>query len=300
MIARAKSIAARRLTIQAPAKVNWYLEILRRRADGFHDLSTLFVRLKLADTLTLIERPSGIVLRTRGAVPRGADNIAYRAAALIQQEAGVQKGVEIRLVKRIPLEAGLGGGSSDAAAVLLGLNRLWRLGLDRRRLTQLGARLGSDVPFFIAQTPYALAGGRGEKIRAVPSRRRFFHVLVKPSFGISTRDAYAQYARLAAQKELSLTPPRGGARILLRFLQGKRANSLPDGFFNSLEVALNKRVRNISALKDALLKQGAFAALLSGSGSTVFGVFDSRAKAQRAARAKAVRGLGRVFVTCSG
>jgi 4-diphosphocytidyl-2-C-methyl-D-erythritol kinase len=284
------------LTVPAPAKVNWYLAVGRKRADGFHEIETLFVRLRLADKITLVPRSSGIRIVTSARLPKGPRNLAYRAAALLREEAGVRHGVEIRLQKRIPAEAGLGGGSSDAAAVLLGLNRLWRLGLSRKRLAVLGARIGSDVPFFVSGAVYALGHGRGEKITPVASRRRLWHVLVKPPFGVSTRDAYAEYARLAARRPASLTPPRGGAKILVRFLQDRRFKELPDGFFNSLEVALNKRLRSISEIKAALARAGAAAALLSGSGSTVFGVFEKESQARKAARLMRKRAGCRVFV----
>lgn len=276
---------ARSLTVFAPAKVNWYLAVLGKRADGFHALETLFVRLPLADKLTLTDRPRGIRLVTSARVPKGPKNLAYRAAALLIEESKKERGVEIRLEKRIPSEAGLGGGSSDAAAVLIGLNRLWRLGHSVSRLSRIGAKIGSDVPFFVSQSAYAVGRGRGEVIRPVASKRRFWHVLVKPFFGISTKEAYGEYARLARSRARFLTPPKGGVNILVRFLRNTRQNTLPDGFFNSLELALNKRVTKISEIKTTLLEQGAAAALLSGSGSTVFGVFWTEKEARRAASA---------------
>lgn len=286
----------RPLTVQAPAKVNWYLAVRGKRPDGYHELETLFVRLNLCDTLTLVDRPSGIRLVTASRLPKGPANLAYRAAALLRDEAGISRGVEIRLRKRIPAAAGLGGGSSDAAAVLLGLNRLWRLGFSRAKLAALGARLGSDVPFFVSGAAYALGRGRGERITPIASRRRLWHVLVKPPFGIATREAYQAFSRRAAAGDPSLTPPGGGVKILIRFLQNRRADLLPEGFFNNLEVVLNNRLKKILIIKKRLLESGAKAALLSGSGSTVLGVFENGAQARRAARRLSAKRSGKIFV----
>src|SRR5689334_10702080 len=153
------------LTVRAPAKVNLFLEVLRRRPDGYHDLATLMVAVGLYDTLELRDDPGGSVsLRCdHPQLSTGPDNLVVRAAELVRQTAGVTKGVAIRLWKRIPLAAGLAGGSSDAAATLAGLNRLWQLGWDRARLAELGARLGSDVAFFFS-APAAWCTGRGEVV----------------------------------------------------------------------------------------------------------------------------------------
>lgn len=286
----------RSITIKAPSKVNWYLNILGKRKDGYHNLETIFVRLPLHDRIRLTATKGGIVLETKAPIPKGPENLAYKAAALLQKDASISLGVKIFIKKAIPMEAGLGGGSSDAAAVLVGLNRLWRLGYSLKRLSKLGAQVGSDVPFFVSEARYALGRGRGERIHPIWSSRRLWHVLIKPPFGISTRQAYQDYARLSRQKPGFLTPPRGGAKILLRFLQG-RVNKIPqDGFFNSLELALNKRVTEISKLKNLLIQQGASAALLSGSGSTVFGVFGKKGHAIRAVRFLKRRKGCQVFV----
>ena len=178
---------------------------MSKRPDGYHELETLFERISLGDVLLLKKRATGIRFRTSGCpVPAGPENLVVQAAGLLQQECRVKAGVDIYLNKRIPVSAGLGGGSSNAAFTLLGLNRLWNLGLSKKKLLAFGARLGSDVPFFILEEPYALARGRGEilkrPLQAAP--KRFWHCLVKPPFGNSTKKAYECLAGL------TLTPQK--------------------------------------------------------------------------------------------
>lgn len=268
------------LNLPAPAKVNLFLRVLRRRPDGYHDLRTVFERVDLCDRITLKKRSTPeIRLRTDSKdIPSGADNLAFRAASLLQKEFHVGQGADLFLQKKIPIAAGLGGGSSDAATVLLGLKRLWKLKIPHKRLLLLGARLGSDVPFFLLNTPFALGGGRGEKLKIVSApRARFWHCIVKPPFGISTREAYRG---LDLKK---LTGPGGDVKMLLQSIQKGRPRETGKLLDNSLELSLGKRVRTIFNLKKKLLEAGALGALLSGSGSAVFGLFDSKKAATRAA-----------------
>src|SRR6185369_9937417 len=152
------------LTVPAPAKLNLFLHVTGRRADGYHEIESLFVALDYGDMLTLVRRDDGAILRRTDvpAIPID-DDLAIRAARALQRETSCRRGVEIDLVKRIPIGGGLGGGSSDAASVLLGLNRLWELGLDRARLMRIGETLGADVPFFVFGRP-AMARGIGERL----------------------------------------------------------------------------------------------------------------------------------------
>jgi 4-diphosphocytidyl-2-C-methyl-D-erythritol kinase len=264
----------------SPAKINLYLHVRQKRKDGFHELDTLFERVGLFDTVTLTARRSGTGVVCRGmGVPGGPANLAYRAAELLRVKYGVTQGVTIRIEKRIPAAAGLGGGSSNAATVLAGLNKLWRLGLGKRELLSLGAEIGSDVPFFLLDTPFAVGRGRGEKLVAVTGKRpKIWHCLVKPPFGISTKEAYG------ALGPSSLTPHRGNAKLLLHSIKKGDAEGLSVRLVNSLETALNKRVRSITEIKNELLKKGALGALMCGSGSTVFGIFSAEKKARQAAR----------------
>ena len=267
------------LVVHAPAKVNLFLDVLGKRPDGYHELSTLFERVSLCDRLSF--SPSAkIVLSTDSRhIPTGPKNLVVRAARLLKSRYGVKAGVRIRLNKRIPVAAGLGGGSSDCAAALLGLNRFWRLGLSQKTLLEHAAELGSDVPFFILESPFAYARGRGERLEPIRARGvRFRHVIVKPRFKISTQEAFG------ALKGLRLTVPRGNVKMRIHsILKGSRGH-LAGLLTNSLEAALNKRLTEIQKIKTALTGQGAAASLLSGSGSAVFGIFVSDRAAEKAAR----------------
>ncbi|MCG3175327.1 MAG: 4-diphosphocytidyl-2-C-methyl-D-erythritol kinase [Candidatus Omnitrophica bacterium] len=265
--------------VLAPAKVNLYLRVIRRRPDGYHELDTLFERVGLYDKLTFRHAPALTLRCSDPSLPTDERNLALKAALALKRHSGYGAGASIRLVKRIPHAAGLGGGSSDAAAVLLGLDRLWRLGYGVRKLSRIGLEVGSDVPFFVAGVPFAVGRGRGERLRPVPAGGvRLWHVLVKPPFGISTREAYQ------GLDPVSLTPYRADAKMLLRSAKLGEWERLAGFLRNDLEVSLNKRVTEIAKIKAALVEQGAHASLLSGSGSTVFGVYASARLAARAAR----------------
>ncbi len=179
------------LVVRAPAKVNLFLEVLRRRPDGYHDLATLMVAVGLYDTLEFKEEATDAVVLhcDQPKLSTGPDNLICRAVELVRQTAKVSKGVSIRLWKRIPLAAGLAGGSSDAAATLAGLNRLWKLGWDRAKLVELGAQLGSYVAFFFS-TPAAWCTGRGEIVEPVKLGRVLDFVLVCPPVGCSTAEVF--------------------------------------------------------------------------------------------------------------
>lgn len=284
------------MRLLSPAKVNLYLRILSKRKDGYHNIETLFERIRLFDDITLLPAASGIHLKTAGAdIPDGPQNLVYRAALLLKESCGVKKGVRIRLRKRIPVSAGLGGGSSNAATTLLGLNRFWKLGLGRKRLLELGAQLGSDVPFFLLETSFAIGRGRGERLEKLRGPK-LWHCLVKPDFGISTQEAYAAWARRNSRHHPSLTPPRGDVKMLLHSWQKGGWGQVSQLLNNSLEVILNKRFTEIEKIKRALSDRGAVGSLLSGSGSSVFGVFQNSKKAHAAARSLKKNKRWRVFV----
>ena len=267
------------MKLLSPAKVNLFLNVLSKRKDGYHEIETLFQRISLADEIPLSPALSGVKLLTDSKkIPTGSKNLAYRAAQLLRERFNVQKGVVIRLRKKIPVAAGLGGGSSNAATVLLGLNRFWKLGLSQRTLCDLGAELGSDVPFFILETPFAFARGRGEILKKVSAPRvKIWHCLVNPGFKISTKKAYRSL------DQSSLTPKKTDVKILLHSIQKGHSSALTNLLTNSLEVTLNKRVTTILEIKKELLRQGAKGSLLSGSGPTVFGIYSSKSKASKVA-----------------
>ncbi len=268
------------LKLKSYAKVNLFLNVLKKRKDGYHEIETLFERISLSDEITLSSAASGIRLTCDSKrLPLGPKNIAYRAAKLLKDTLGIEKGVVIAIKKNIPISAGLGGGSSNAATVLLGLNRLWKLRLSKAQLLRLGASLGSDVPFFILDTPFAIGRGRGELLRRVKAPRlKIWHCLVKPAFPLSTKKAYQSLPSSC------LTPQKADVKMLLHSIQRGQGTTLAKLLTNSLEATLNKRVMTILEIKKKLLEQGALGSLMSGSGSCVFGIYASRDQAFKAAR----------------
>jgi 4-diphosphocytidyl-2-C-methyl-D-erythritol kinase len=203
-----------------------------------------------------------------------------RAALLLRRETGCRRGARISLLKRIPAGAGLGGGSSDAAAALAGLDRLWRLGLPASRLRALGARLGSDVPFFLEGARAAVGTGRGERLRPVPSRLRAWAVILKPSFGVSTREAYAAFDRLPPSRR-----PRPSAPLSACVRAVRSGNLRALAPHNDFEAAVFPAHPRLARLRSSLLSAGASAAFMTGSGSAMVGLFASRSHARRAASA---------------
>lgn len=266
------------LLVRAPAKINLFLRVGRRRADGYHSLETLFHAIGLSDELRFSPSPR-LSLAVRGmAAPHGAGNLVVRAALLLMRETGCRRGVRIVLEKRIPAGAGLGGGSSDAAAALAGLNRFWKLRLPASRLRVLGARLGSDVPFFLAGSAAAIGTGRGERLRPVRSRLRAWAAVVKPRFGIPTRGAYAALDRLPPSRR---PRPTASLASCFRAVRSGRLRALIP--HNDFEAAVFPARPRLARLKSSLLAAGASCAFMTGSGSAVVGLFASRPCARRAA-----------------
>jgi 4-diphosphocytidyl-2-C-methyl-D-erythritol kinase len=261
------------LTLRAPAKINLGLRVLARRADGYHEIETLFVPIDLCDELAVREgeRP-GIHLQVRGAdLPSDGSNLAVRAADAACQAAGIAPRLELTLRKRIPVAAGLGGGSSDAAAALRAVQRLSNGALPESRLAELALRLGADVPFFLDPRP-AVGRGLGERLEPLPDFPRLWCVLVVFPFGVSTAEVYQ-----GASRELTL--PQAPSSIPA--LMGPGLAASPP---NDLEAFTVRRHPEIELARTALRDQGASVTGMSGSGPTVYGCFESRAQAQRAAR----------------
>lgn len=260
-------------TIFAPAKVNLTLDVLGKRPDGYHDVAMLMVRLSLCDRISVrLVAGDEVVATCPGLeLAAGEENIAARAARLFLSHTGLRAGVVIRIDKRIPAAAGLGGGSSDAAAILLALNELLSAGLSRGELQALGKRLGADVPFFLAGEMAAWATGIGECLEAWRGLPHLWLVLVNPCFAVSTAWVY---------QNLRLTHPSRVTKIP-RFPE--RVEDLVQLLRNDLEAVTSARHPEINDIKRRLLDAGALGALMSGSGPTVFGVFANRAAAESAA-----------------
>ena len=264
------------LTLHAPAKVNLTLIVGARRDDGYHDVSTVMQTVGLYDTLTLTGGGSGLTMTcTDPDLPTDGSNLVLRAAALFCQELRLPApDLHLHLQKRIPSQAGLGGGSSDAAAVLLAMRTLYAPEVSDAELAHMAARLGSDVPFFI-RGGTALATGRGEHLAPLPRLREGWFVIVKPPEGFSTP---AMYRRL---DELAPEPPRPDG--MPAALETGNVRAVAAALCNSFERAVPPDSA-VWDIEDALRAHGALAAMLSGSGSAVFGLFD-REDAARAAAA---------------
>jgi 4-diphosphocytidyl-2-C-methyl-D-erythritol kinase len=271
-----------RLKVASPAKINLYLRILGKRSDGYHALETVMLPLKFGDEITLALAKTGLTLECDHPDLSGDDsNIALRAAKLLAEHCRVDYGARIVLRKRTPLAAGLGGGSSNAAAVLTGLNRLWNLNLPGATLHELAARLGSDVNFFLVGNA-ALCGGRGEQIKPVACKFSGTILLVNPGFGISTKWAYESWAKAAAESRLTARSPE--VSLLLRALAEDDLAGVSQSLFNSLEAPSIRKFPVLDLIKKALCENGAAGALMSGSGATVFGVFPNERGAEQSAR----------------
>ena len=255
----------------SPCKVNLLLNILGRRADGFHELETVLYPVRMFDELILERKGQGIELscNTPG-LPTDARNLVHRAAAAFLEAAKVREGVRLELRKRIPLAAGLGGGSGNAATTLLGLNELFGEPLSPEQLQRIAAALGSDVPFFLQDKP-ALATGRGERIQplgAFPALSGAAFLLIHPGFGVATAWAYLRLARFPA----ALNGQPGRAQKLISLLETADLGAAGAEFYNSLEAPVLEKYPLLALFQEFLRDNGAAAALMSGSGSTTFAV----------------------------
>jgi 4-diphosphocytidyl-2-C-methyl-D-erythritol kinase len=269
--------------IRAPAKINLRLRVIGKRADGYHLLDTILLPVSLYDEIDIskVRQIGGktapknrlTVSCNDPLVPAGRKNLAYQAALLILSDAKTNARVHIRIHKRIPVGAGLGGGSSDAAATLVGLNRLFRLGYSAKRLEEISLALGADVPFFVKAVP-ARARGIGERLSPLRRVPRLWLIILHPNFPVSTGWVYRNLPS-------KLTKPIANTSI--NRWSGSLAN-LNKLLVNDLETVTMGRYPRIGLLKEELARQGAVGTLMSGSGSSVFGIFPSRRGAQRAWR----------------
>jgi len=263
----------------SPCKVNLLLNILGKRPDGFHEIETVMQPVNLFDEIRFERGGNGIQLACdEPALPVDSTNLVYRAAGTFLQAAGISDGVRIRLQKKIPLAAGLGGGSANAATTLLALNELFGQPISIAKLNELAASLGSDVPFFLQNRP-ALATGRGEKIQPLdffPALRGRSLLLIHPGFGISTAWAYQSLARFPA----ALNGKPGRAAELIAKLQTNNWPAVADGFYNSLEAPALEKYPVLALFQEFLRANGALAALMSGSGSTTFAIAENQSEAE--------------------
>lgn len=265
------------MRVKARAKINWTLDILGQREDGYHLMDMLMQSVSLADTITLT--PASEVTITTGGYPKlpaNERNLAYRAAIALQNATGCRKGAAIHVEKRIPVGAGMGGGSADAAGVLAGLNQLWETGLNQQELEAIGLTLGADVPFCL-RGGLTRTTGIGEKMVSLPCSRLYDLVVIQPCRGLSTKEVFTAYHEKADIPR----PATGDAQLAL---ENGDAALLAESLGNVLQAVSQDKRPPIGDAITALKQRGAIAALMTGSGSAVFGVFESEEDAREAAR----------------
>ena len=288
------------LALNSYAKLNLFLEVVNKRSDNYHNLRTVFERIDLCDKIILKPRQDkkiNIICKNSD-VPKDASNLCYRSAALLQAIFNIDKGLDIRIIKRIPVGAGLGGGSSNAATLLLGLNRLWKLNLSRKRLVNIAKKIGCDVPFFIYDAAFAKAEGRGDEIKPLGALKdtKLWHILVVPKSAVSTPFIYKKWDTFSGltphlfsiqtnQKKMNkikgagLTMPRFDVKLFASALRKNDLSLINKFLFNSLEPLTVRYYPKVQSIKERLNKLGLKTILMSGSGPAVFGVVSSRKEA---------------------
>lgn len=264
------------MELKSLAKINLGLDVLGRRENGYHDVRMVMQTIYLYDNVILEKRPEeGIVVETNlFFLPSDENNIAYKAAKLLFDEFGLSGGIHIHLEKHIPVAAGLAGGSSNAAAVLVGINRMYDLGLSQKELMERGVKLGADVPYCIMRGT-VLAEGIGEILTPLPAMPKCYILIAKPGISVSTKVVYDKLD----SKEIETHPDIDG---ILEGLQQENLSKVAASMGNVLEEVTIQEYPVIREIKNAMKKAGALNAMMSGSGPTVFGIFDDKTKAREA------------------
>jgi len=288
------------LTLYAPAKINLYLRVLGRRPDGYHDIETIFERVSLCDRIILrsLKDNRTIITSDHPDVPTDRKSLISRTAEAVKSACGISRGAEIRIFKKIPVAAGLGGGSSDAASVMLGLVRLWRLSLKPDTLMRIAGNLGSDIPFFVSRARFALGQGRGERIRPLSWKIRLWHIIVTKPVKVLSGDIY----KMTGKGDSSDLTMKGVINKILSPRRKPEFGDIAGMLANDLEKAVFSKEPGVNKLSKALEGAGVANSLVSGSGPSVFGLFKKRKEALEARellirRFPRVRGRGwRIFI----
>lgn len=282
------------LSVLAPAKLNLFLEILGKRADGFHEVETLMVSIGLYDTLTFFptDDPELSLSIDGGPVDlaSGPDNLVIRAARLLRERAGVEQGARIHLRKRIPVAAGLAGGSSDAAATLAGLNRLWGLGLSRQTLMEFAGELGSDIGFFLAEQPVAVCRGRGERVEPVRVPQSLSFVVARPDSGLATAAVYREYRAGTASRSAS---------AMVAALRRGRITAAVHDLHNALQPPALRLNPDVAEMRCRFEKLPVLGHMMSGSGTAYFGICQTLRQARQVAGRLRNQDVKHVFVARS-
>ncbi|MBS6396275.1 MAG: 4-(cytidine 5'-diphospho)-2-C-methyl-D-erythritol kinase [Clostridiales bacterium] len=283
-----------KIQLKALAKVNLGLDVLRRREDGYHEVKMIMQTIGLYDELELrkVKQP-GIQVKTNlYYLPTNENNLVYKAAKLLMEEFRIEDGISIQLQKKIPVAAGMAGGSSDAAAVLWGVNQMYGLGLSRQDLMDRGVKLGADVPYCILRGT-ALAEGIGEKLSILPAMPKCYILIAKPGISVSTKFVYENLHANNLRPEQH--PDVDG---MIAAMKEKDLALLASRMGNVLETVTVPAYPVIDKIKKCMMEEGALGAMMSGSGPTVFGIFDTQARARKAYRAvKAAQLAKQVYLT---
>ena len=275
------------MRLRAMAKINLGLDVIRKREDGYHEVRMIMQTIRMYDVLDIRKKQNlGISLSTNlPYVPSDERNLVYKAAKLLMDEFDIKEGLSMRLSKSIPVAAGMAGGSSDAAAAFVGVNRLFRLGLSQEELMERAVRIGADVPYCIMRGT-ALAEGIGEKLTPLSAMPEGYVLIGKPGINVSTKTAYENLKLDAVEKR----PDIDG---MIQDIQNKDLYSMTEKMVNVFEPGLMEKYPVIREIRDFMEERGALKAMMSGSGPTVFGIFDSKEKMNAAAAALRKTGLAK-------
>ncbi|SHK08145.1 4-diphosphocytidyl-2-C-methyl-D-erythritol kinase [Anaerobranca californiensis DSM 14826] len=264
------------MELKAKAKINLTLDVLYKRPDGYHQVEMIMQTLELADILHIEESEETQIICNHPFVPEGQGNLVYKAVEELKRYCNIDKNVKIHIEKNIPVAAGLGGGSSDCAATLKGLNKMWNLGLDDDTLEKIGLNLGADVPFFI-KGGTQLAQGIGEKLTPLPSPPPMWVVLGKANMGVSTKEVYSNL-------NLENISKRPNTQSMIKAIETGDIKEICNNLCNVLETVTLKKYSTVRNIKNRMAQMGANGVLMSGSGPTVYGLCNTYDKAVRIAK----------------
>jgi len=255
----------REIKVYAHAKINLYLDVLDKRKDGYHNIETIFEKIDLKDELIIKEKGKDLKVRADTAdCSQGKNNIVYKAAQALFEEAGVRLNLDIKIKKRIPVSAGLGGGSSDAASAMRAINEVFRLGMPEKKLFSIASDIGKDVPFFMLDAPFAVGKGTGGTLEKLKLNKVLFHILIKPHISLSTR---MMYKRIDSH---SFSSKPHSLKETISALKKKGMEALEENYYNVFENVLAGNSVYINRAKGLLADIGVGHSLLSGSGPSVF------------------------------
>ena len=257
------------MDFSAPAKINLYLNVIGKRPDGYHEIETLFERITLFDRITVDSSSSPTTIETSDpSIPTGEESLLGKTLSLFKKSSGIENDYKIYIDKRIPVGAGLGGGSSDAASLLKGLNEFSGRVLKEERLMEIARMLGADVPFFLEEASFCIGKERGDKVERVDSELKIAHILVNPPFRVSTKSVYGSVEPFGLTKEGPLD------RMFTAFLEKEDILGIAQNLRNDLQTVVLREFPVLDRVFFALRELGSIGELLSGSGPTVFGIFD--------------------------